>query len=321
MQDLIPERLLQAASNFDKEAERLLKPFEVSIETKPMPNLLFHYTDDAGLAGILESGKIRLSDIFCQNDPSEVRHGLAAASYAIKSKISHRRPEIELFVTSFDNFCNKGGIEGASHNFICCFSASDDDLGQWRAYANNGLGFALGFDTKKIEDAFGASNNFSNANYSSFPITYDDGKLAKVQAELAELLLPSLALSLEVANEFETWKQYMSLISAKYSFSALRAALLFKHEAYKNENEYRFLQLFTSERPVDGLKFVRRLSSIRGYRELDRRMLCADALTTIRIGPAANRQNAKLFVTDCLKAYHRGDLAIKIEYSNIPYRV
>ena len=41
--------------------------------------------------------------------------------------------------------------EAASHFFICCFSGDSDDLGQWRAYDDNGQGFALAFDASEAQ--------------------------------------------------------------------------------------------------------------------------------------------------------------------------
>lgn len=36
--------------------------------------------------------------------------------------------------------------------FLSCFSSDRDMLSQWRGYANQGTGFAVGFNTKKIQD-------------------------------------------------------------------------------------------------------------------------------------------------------------------------
>ena len=35
--------------------------------------------------------------------------------------------------------------------YIACFSESDDYLAQWRGYADNGRGVAIGFDVETIE--------------------------------------------------------------------------------------------------------------------------------------------------------------------------
>ena len=36
-----------------------------------------------------------------------------------------------------------GHIEGIAHFFVCCFSQNGDELGQWRAYADDGRDLAF----------------------------------------------------------------------------------------------------------------------------------------------------------------------------------
>jgi hypothetical protein len=64
---------------FDKRCHNILDPFADKINSSPPPDIIYHYTDDAGLRGILESGKLWFTDIFKLNDPSELRHGLELA--------------------------------------------------------------------------------------------------------------------------------------------------------------------------------------------------------------------------------------------------
>jgi hypothetical protein len=48
--------------------------------------MIYHYTNSAGLKGILESGNLWFSDIFGLNDPSELRHGLGCAIDILKAQ-------------------------------------------------------------------------------------------------------------------------------------------------------------------------------------------------------------------------------------------
>jgi hypothetical protein len=64
----------------------------------------------------------------------------------------------------------------------------------------------------------------------------------------------------------------------------------FKHEAYNNEQEYRFFQIH----------------------RFDWRSLAAGALKEIVIWPAADRDKAFQFVTDCLRSFHR-DVPVIVE--------
>ena len=102
---------------------------------------------------------------------------------------------------------------------------------------------------------------------------------------------------------------------------ALEAALYFKHEAYENESEFRFLQIFGRGEPMPDVKWRARSNELVAYRELNWRGLQPKVLKRIIIGPAADRQKATRFIKECLIAYHpksQGD--VEISFSEIPYR-
>lgn len=46
--------------------------------------------------------------------------------------------------------------------YICCFSENGDILSQWRAYADDGKGLAIGFNVKKIEELLKNLNEREN---------------------------------------------------------------------------------------------------------------------------------------------------------------
>jgi hypothetical protein len=177
---LIPRNMARAITRYEAEATKILQAFLNTVESKKPPPLLYHYTDDTGLAGIIESGRLRFSDIFALNDPSELRHGLSVAIDILKSRAAAGRPEIETFARMFERFDLDAGIEAAGHFFICCFSGDGDDLGQWRAYADNGQGFALAFHTASLEDVFTKKQGKPIKQHSTFPMTYDDEKLKRI---------------------------------------------------------------------------------------------------------------------------------------------
>jgi hypothetical protein len=65
-----------------------------------------------------ESGQLRFSDIFVQNDPSELRHGLTVAIDIFKLRATIAGLELATFASV-----------AVGHFFICCFSNRSDDLG------------------------------------------------------------------------------------------------------------------------------------------------------------------------------------------------
>jgi hypothetical protein len=88
--NIIAKEFDDALENYDREAMKILATFAKSLEAKEVPETIYHYTDDKGLKGILESGKIWVTDIFDLNDPSELLHGLSHAMDILKSKQINR---------------------------------------------------------------------------------------------------------------------------------------------------------------------------------------------------------------------------------------
>jgi hypothetical protein len=142
---------------FSAETEEVVNTFSQEMVKAPAPATIYHYTDDRGLAGILESGRIRLTDIFGLNDPTELRHGLSPAIKLLNAARRDDRFEIKQFSGNLAAMLH-GGIEQVAHFFVCSFSKAGNDLGQWRAYADNGRGFALGFAAAPLEQAFARAN-------------------------------------------------------------------------------------------------------------------------------------------------------------------
>ena len=100
----------------------------------------------------------------------------------------------------------------------------------------------------------------------------------------------------------------------------LRTALFFKHQAYANEVEYRFLQLHAGlPYPAPEVKYRTRPYELVRYREFNWRASAAAALKKVIVGPAADKTKAALFVKECLRAYHRGPL-VELTTSAVPYR-
>ena len=110
--------------------------------------IVYHYCSANTLKAILESRKFRFSDINMMNDAKEYIHGYeifeeAATRFLNRTGIGPNVPVIEKeFFDAFDKVL--GQIQLIAHPFISCYSEEKDSLGQWRAYGDDGKGFAIG---------------------------------------------------------------------------------------------------------------------------------------------------------------------------------
>jgi hypothetical protein len=315
----LPKEMMAALKTNERAATEILQHFVTAVEAKPPPAIIYHYTNDAGLQGIIESGKLWFSDVFGLNDPSELRHGLKIAIDVLKLRITDARPEIATFASQLERFDVDAGIEAAGHFFICCFSGDGDDLGQWRAYADDGRGYALGFETAALDDSFCRRKDKPIPQHSTFPVTYDDAELTRIQTALVDLVEPLIGFPRRVRVGSAAMHAYMSDLLVCHAMNVIRGVMFFKHEGYGNEKEFRFQQLFRRDRPAPEVKYRRRPHSLIRYREFDWRAVAGGSLKEIVIGPAADRIKAERFAGDCLAAFHPV-VDAKIIWSRIPYR-
>lgn len=110
-----------------------------------MPDVIFHYTSNDVLLKILSGKSLRMSARHHLNDTMEgeqffslLQKHKSQPSSATLDVVRHYLEPFEFFVT--------------------CFSSHPDLLSQWRGYATNGAGVAIGFKKKSITSAIQGSH-------------------------------------------------------------------------------------------------------------------------------------------------------------------
>src|SRR5215203_5275025 len=111
------------------------------LENSDLPEILYHYTSQTGLKGMLNDKTIWASKIHYLNDSKEfalalklARDELARRIKAATSKVECSRLEL-LRDTIYT-------IEGVN-TCVCCFSKRGDALSQWRGYGGGDAGFSV----------------------------------------------------------------------------------------------------------------------------------------------------------------------------------
>jgi hypothetical protein len=302
----LPDDLTAALSEFDAQGMSILSPLLSRINEISPPQMIYHYTDERGLRGILETGNFWLTDIFGMNDPSELRHGLEQADKLLRKKLNG-------FEGLFDEF-SRTGVSDTAHYFSLSFSLDGDDLNQWCRYADDGRGYAIGFEASSLEHAF---SRLAPGQHFAFPVWYDESHLVELHQRLVEAFLT--CLSALPPSKVLTGVGRNFLVNMLWSFTsvALHISILFKHGSSHTEHEYRFLQVFGNGPPTEIRSRPRRHSSVK-YREFDWRSVAPSSLKLVRVGPAADKSKAKQLAHDCLRVFHTG--SVEIDSSPIPYR-
>ncbi len=316
----IPQDMMEALEKFDSQAGSFHESFTKALPSGEIPEIIYHYTNDIGLRGILESGKLWTTDIFNLNDPSELSHGLSISVNVLNNKTEKGPIEQQLFSRQFSEFCQEG-VRAIGKFFVCSFSANGNELGQWRAYADNGCGYALGFDTTMLVNSFARENGAQIQTHSTFPLTYDDAALEKIHQQTIQSMLALDLISLPKGKNMSESElgSYLVELQSLLAIHTIGTSLYFKHPAYKNEQEFRFLEMHGTSFLPDDIKHRFRSHEMVRYREFDwKQTSSGSALRKIIIGPAANRDRARQFVSDCLAAFNI--TGVEIEHSGIPYR-
>ncbi len=112
------------------------------------PLTLYHYCPADTFMKILESRSLWLTDFSKMNDYAE-ESWAAKIVYSSHKKLSREEGATPCFCQHYHREYESRRI--TSRKFLCCFSENGDVLSQWRAYAANGSGFAIGFSTHRLK--------------------------------------------------------------------------------------------------------------------------------------------------------------------------
>lgn len=192
--------------------------------------------------------------------------------------------------------------------FVASFCADGDRLSQWRGYANQGTGYAIGFDWDKMSDLQVIRQSRPQQDVHIVP---PEVPLWRVEAidVMYEDELGVAQRSRDVLQQFDTDTPAFT--------SVLVNLARVKHPAFSEESERRVIAVHPGARVPD-LKFRPSRFGVVPYVEVQ---VPENALTEVVIGPTLPR-GAELAVRDTLRAAFGQDRgsAITIRRSAAPYR-
>lgn len=160
------------------------------MSTREMPDIIYHYTSNDVLLKILAGKCLRMSSRHHLNDTQEGEQFFALLekheSRPDKNKIDAIRQALIPF-----------------EFFVTCFSAENDLLSQWRGYAGNGTGVAIGFRKQAIKTAIEGSNEalLYSVNYADDLQSLPQSQVLTVNAMLKSSGMPGDAATQAFAKE------------------------------------------------------------------------------------------------------------------------
>jgi hypothetical protein len=94
-----------------------------------------------------------------------------------------------------------------------------------------------------LEVPFAQNHKTPTSEPATFPLTYRDSVLDYIHRQLIEKMFHLIPLAHARGLPDDVKKAYMAQLATELASRAVHAVLFFKHEAYSNEREYRFLEM------------------------------------------------------------------------------
>jgi hypothetical protein len=104
--------------------------------------VIYHYCDANALLSILTIQKLWYTHAAYLNDTMEIKKGVEICQELLSEML--KTDPNDLVIKAAKSYL--ANAEKWQY-YVCCFSEDRDKLSQWRAYANDGDGFAIGFKT------------------------------------------------------------------------------------------------------------------------------------------------------------------------------
>jgi hypothetical protein len=201
------------------------------------PEELFHYCPLSSLFGIVKSNTLRLTCSKYSNDPNENRIGEILLKEILDENISKIKKK---FVKEVIEELERGRDWSVFHTpYVFCMSEKKEDLNQWRIYADNGRGFCIGLKPAFFVSGIYVQSNIDTAFNIPLDISYDKLYINKCiynsdyQKQFIIQVIDLATTDPEIKNldnKVILFIQYFKLITS-----------FFKHESYKDEEEWRLV--------------------------------------------------------------------------------
>ena len=270
----------------DAVQKQLLRTLNQAIEkfTPAAPKTLYHYTTPEACFAIL-NGKstegepsVWASSAFCMNDASEIFYGSGVVGQ-VAAKFG---PAGEDLLEQEFRY-----LETA---MVVSFSSDPDLLSQWRAYARNGAGCAIGFDRDRLCAAA------EGQSFRLIPVVYDP----KIQHDI-------------LVEFFERAEGPWPMVLAAASLLALS----FKNRGFQEEVEWRLAAPASAK-----VLFRSGPSGVIPYTTL---LLMKDCITEIWQGPTLDQEMAGRAWDFYLRSEYgentAGESRVRLHSSTLPLRL
>lgn len=202
---------------------------------------VYHYCSTDVFCQIISNRTLRFSDISKSNDSAElvwitkdIREELKK-EYERQSKEFQEKCPFDKVIWRKTQYSFWRFFDSSTPHtyFVMCFSQKDDSLDQWRGYADDGNGIAIGFDEDRLQELCLQDADPECYGYSN--VVYDEkDRKAVIKAEV-EAIYKELNEAFSRGEKPDYWNNsYL-----RHSAELYRIAVLYKNPFFEDEKEKR----------------------------------------------------------------------------------
>ena len=233
---------------------------------------IYHYCSLDTFLAIIKNKTLRFTDYRKVNDVTELRHIYLIALDLINSMCGFGRFETnhsESYIDAFTAY-----PDGATREYICCLSKSNEILSQWRCYADNCKGVCIGFNKRIVE------KSIQDTSIRMCDIIYDlDAQQKMIKDKITKISPASSSDPLDILSR-------LRLNGEEYKNDVFReeqeVRLIFNEDSLKPYVEQERLGLWSYSKK----DFCIKSDSIVSYFDMCFEKI-PDIITSITIGPLA----------------------------------
>ena len=214
--------------------------------------IVYHYCSIDVFHKIITNHKIRLSEITKSNDSMELKWATQYIFDIFMEKYRSEAASTNYFFVNYPEDVYKELLEQYLDEtfdddrryysfYVCCFSEESDCLSQWRGYADDAKGVAIGFDANELKEM----TNRLGSRYDMLfdAVVYSEYEQRNAIKKQAQLLIDSLKrLAKEVSEEKidKSEVKEKSKIRFRMVFEFIfKKCVFLKNPFFKEEKEYR----------------------------------------------------------------------------------
>ena len=254
--------------------------------------LLYHYCSNLAFCSIIEQKRVRLSLLSLSNDAKEGQHVLDVASRVLPGDFVHKE----------DALAQLKQVISLISAIGFCVSEDGDLLSQWRGYADDARGIAIGFDRDALR---AAAEEESGEDFivRLAPVGYDEKLLTEVilpdlnpivehynlgkmnPPRCGTLLMPLTEEELE-AEQLRYQKASNDLF--RMLFRIANYAYMVKALFFKEEKEWRLFSLLTTSDKglmLSNARFQPSSDKLKPFREFPLKGFAPNIVKEIVLGP------------------------------------